>query len=166
MRRYGVKLVAACILAMCVAATRCGGQPPPKTPVPSEKSAPGGLEGTSWNAVELYGTAVEAKLLGTASAPHLVFGTDGRVSGADGCNRLTGPFTVKANKGLAFGELAVTQMACPDTSAVEQRFHAALKGTSHWSIVKDRLELYGATGKPLAVLEKRTDKGAVKFTPA
>lgn len=30
---------------------------------------------------------------------------------------------------------------------------AALKGTSHWSIVKDRLEFYGATGKPLAVFE-------------
>ena len=84
----------------------------------------------------------------------------------NGCNRLTGPFTVKANKGLSFGDLAVTRMACPDTSEVEQRFHAALKGTSHWSIVKDRLELYGATGKPLAVFEKRTEKSAVKLTPA
>ena len=51
-------------------------------------------------------------------------------------------------------------------AGLEQRFHAALKGTSHWSIVKDRLELYGATGKPLAVFEKRTEKSAVKFTPA
>jgi para-nitrobenzyl esterase len=30
-----------------------------------------------------------------------------------------------------------------------------LTGTSRWSIVKGRLEFYGATGKPLAVFEQR-----------
>ena len=52
------------------------------------------------------------------------------------------------------GRFAATQMACPDTADVERRFQSALKGTSHWRIVGDRLELYGATGKPLAVFER------------
>ena len=46
-------------------------------------------------------------------------------------------------------------MACPKTDEIANRFHAALKGTSHWSIVKERLEFYGATDKPLAVFERR-----------
>ena len=39
----------------------------------------------------------------------------------------------------------------PDTADVERRFRGALRGTSHWKIVRGRLELFGATGKPLAV---------------
>ena len=117
------------------------------------------IHGPAWNAVELYGAAVTPQP-GSERRPHLVFGTDGRVSGADGCNRLSGPFTVKAN-GITFGPVAGTQMACPSTDHVAQRFRAALSGTSHWSIVKGRLELYGATGKPLAVFERPAVSGGV-----
>jgi heat shock protein HslJ len=117
--------------------------------------ARGTLEGTAWNALELYGTAVTAQSAAPDRQPHLVFGSNGRLSGADGCNRLTGAYTVKDN-GLTFGEIAATQMACPNTEDVVNRFRAALKGTSQWSIVKDRLEFYGATGKPLAVFERRS----------
>ena len=46
-------------------------------------------------------------------------------------------------------------MACPEIDEIASRFQEALKGTSHWSIVKERLEFYGATGKPLAVFERR-----------
>lgn len=115
------------------------------------------LEGTAWNAVELSGTAV-TKTGSADPQPHLVFGAEGRVSGSDGCNRLTGPYTVKAN-GIRFGQLAGTLMACPKTEELAKRFRAALQGTSHWSIVKGRLELYGATGKPLAVFEPRPAAG-------
>lgn len=87
-------------------------------------------------------------------APHLVFGTDGRVSGADGCNRLTGPFTEKGDA-ITFGNLAVTSMACVKTDEIERRFQSVLKGTGHWRIEDGRLKFYGATGKPLAVFERR-----------
>jgi heat shock protein HslJ len=114
----------------------------------------GSLEGTAWNAVELSGTPVPAQSADPDRAPHLVFGTGGRLSGADGCNRLTGPYTVKDN-GVTFGQIAGTLMACPNTEEVARRFQAALQGTSHWSLVGGRLELYGATGKPLAIFERR-----------
>jgi copper homeostasis protein (lipoprotein) len=99
------------------------------------------------------GTAVPA-LPSPENEPHLVFGTDGRVSGADGCNRLTGPFTEKGDA-ITFGTLAVTSMACANTDEIERRFQSALKGTGHWRIEDGRLKFYGATGKPLAVFARR-----------
>jgi heat shock protein HslJ len=120
---------------------------------PAGGAAPGTLAGTSWRAVELVGTPVPA-LPSPDNQPHLVFGTDGRVSGADGCNRLTGSFTENGDA-ITFGNLAVTSMACVKTDEIERRFQSVLKGTGHWRIEDGRLKFYGATGKPLAVLERR-----------
>jgi heat shock protein HslJ len=134
-------LVAAVVAAL-------GLSPPLQTGGASEN-----LEGTSWNALELYGTAVAVASRAGDRAPHLVFGAGGRMSGADGCNRLTGSYTLKGN-GITFGEIAGTLMACPKTDELTNRFRAALKGTSHWRMVEGRLQFYGATGKPLAVFER------------
>jgi heat shock protein HslJ len=125
-----------------------GAQTPPASQNP--------LEG-EWLAIELAGTAVAPDIAPHDRQPQLVFTADGRVAGADGCNRVTGPYTVKAN-GLTFGQIAGTLMACLKTDEISKRFRAALKGTSHWAIVNDRLELYGATGKPLAVFVRRVPK--------
>lgn len=117
---------------------------------------PASLEG-EWNAIELSGMAVAPNIAPHDRQPHLVFTADGRVAGADGCNRVTATSIVKDN-GLTFGEIAGTMMACLKTDEISKRFRAALKGTSQWSIVNDRLELYGATGKPLAVFVRRQPK--------
>jgi len=128
-----------------------GDAKPPATPT---QSASQDLAGSGWNAVELSGTAVTTGSMLPDRQPHLVFGTDGRVSGADGCNRLTGPYSVKGDA-ITFGEMAGTRMACFGTEEIEQRFLAALKGTAHWLMTNGRLEFYDATGKPLAVFEPR-----------
>jgi heat shock protein HslJ len=65
-----------------------GGHPP------APQGAPDGLEGTSWNAIELEGTAVAVDA--ADRRPHLVFGAGGRLSGADGCNRLTGTYATSS----------------------------------------------------------------------
>lgn len=84
-----------------------------------------------------------------------MFSTDGSVSGADGCNRFHGPYTVKG-EAIAFGLLAVTGMACVgNADEVSRRFQSVLKGTGHWRITNGKLEFYGATGKPLAVFERK-----------
>ena len=111
------------------------------------------LAGTAWRAVELAGTPVPAQP-SPQREPHLVFGTDGRVSGADGCNRLMGPYTEKG-EAATFGNLAGTMMACPGTDDLARCFRSALKGSGHWRIEDGRLTFYGATGKPLAVFERR-----------
>jgi heat shock protein HslJ len=113
------------------------------------------IQGTAWNAVELYGIAVPAQSSSGDRQPYLVFGADGRVSAADGCNQLTGPYTATATD-ITFGQIVETQIACPHTEEMAKRFRAALTGASHWRIVMGRLEFYGAaTGKPLAIFEQR-----------
>ncbi len=110
------------------------------------------LAGTAWRAIELSGTTVSA--LPEAREPHLVFDVSGRVSGADGCNRIGGRYTQQGNA-LTFSGVMGTRMACPDTQDLSRRFQNALTGTSHLSVVEGRLQLLGATGKPLAVFERR-----------
>jgi putative lipoprotein len=107
------------------------------------------LEATYWKAIEFQGMPVPA-----SREAHLVFQVAGRLAGSDGCNRITGSYELKGD-GISFGQLAGTQMACPDTAEVERRFRAALKGTSHWRIKGNRLEFRGATAKPLAVFQGR-----------
>jgi copper homeostasis protein (lipoprotein) len=133
-------------LAICLVALVLGGPQTSQNPLVGE-----------WTAIELAGTAVPPNIAPHDRQPYLEFTADGRVAGADGCNRVTGPYASKDN-GLTFGQIAGTMMACLKTDEVSKRFRAALKGTSHWSIVNDRLELYGATGKPLAVFVRREPK--------
>ena len=112
------------------------------------------IQGTAWNAVELYGTAVPTSSAVRDGGPYLVFGPAGRMSGADGCNRLTGPYTVTASA-ITFGQIAETHVACPSTEEVARRFREALVDASYWRIVMGRLEFYNASGKPLAIFEQR-----------
>ncbi len=79
------------VVSSCIAAARA--QQPP--------TAPARLEGTAWNAIELYGMAVPAQSASTEQEPHVVFGARDQVSGADGCNRLTGTYTVNGNGSLS-----------------------------------------------------------------
>ena len=119
---------------------------------PAPTSPPGDLEGTAWRAVELAGAPVPSRP--EPREPHLVFGAAGRLTGSDGCNHLTGSYAIKG-EGISFGEIASTQMACPDSEDISRRFRGALKGTSHWRLAGARLEFYGATGKPLAIFVRR-----------
>ena len=85
--------------------------------------------------------------------PHLVFGADGRMSGADGCGWLTAQYTVTTS-GITFGKLAGTETACSNSEMAEQ-FRAVLVSASQWRIVMGRLEFYNATGDRFAVFEHR-----------
>jgi heat shock protein HslJ/quercetin dioxygenase-like cupin family protein len=110
------------------------------------------LVGTPWAAVELAGVAVPGEP--AARQPTIEFVANGRVAGRDGCNRFSGPYT-RAGERLTFGELALTRMACPGTEEITRRFAGAMKGTSRFRISGGRLELYGATGRPLAIFASR-----------
>ncbi|HXH35297.1 MAG TPA: META domain-containing protein [Plantibacter sp.] len=67
-----------------------------------------GCAGSAGNAV--LGTWGE----GTAATdPHLVFSDDGRVSGSDGCNSLTGSWKADGDA-IVVSDVATTLMACPD----------------------------------------------------
>ncbi len=85
---------------------------------------------------------------------HLSFAEANRVSGATGCNRLTGNVTVDATT-MRFGALVSTRMACVNGGDVEARFLAALEATRSWGLDAGALHLRNAEGDTVATLEHR-----------
>jgi heat shock protein HslJ len=107
------------------------------------------LEGTSWRATEFAGKAMPPP--NEKREATLVFQTEGRVSGFDGCNSLTGGYTLKGNDAITFGQMAATQKACLDSAETERGFRAALKSATRWRIEGARLELFDTAGTRVAV---------------
>jgi len=106
------------------------------------------LEGTRWRATELAGKPVPPREANREA--HLLFEEGGRVSGSDGCNRITGSYERKADV-VRFGQMAGTQMACIDTAGIDSAFRSALKSAARLTIIGERLELFDASGTRLAV---------------
>ena len=121
------------------------------------------LEATYWRAIDLAGKPTPTQ--DVKREAHLVFEAGGRVSGSDGCNRITGGYELKGD-GITFGQMAGTQMACPDTADIELGVRAALTGASRWMIVGDRLELFDGTGARLAAFEARPPTPRAATSPA
>lgn len=108
------------------------------------------LEGTRWSATQLADKAVAAA--GTSRGAFLVFESGGRVSGSDGCNRVTGSYEL-ADEAVTFSRMAGTRMACKDTGDVESAFNAALTNAATWRTIGDRLEFFDSGGRRLARFE-------------
>lgn len=86
--------------------------------------------GGSWQVVELDGVAIEP-----ADEVVLVL-EKGRVGGSNGCNRLTGSYSLMP--GFSFGPLGSTRMACHGRRAeVEAAFTAAVSRINDWRLAED-----------------------------
>jgi putative lipoprotein len=91
------------------------------------------LQGAEWRLTEIGSEPV----VDAASAPSLLFGSDGRVSGSTGCNRFSAPYTLGA-EGLRIGPAAATKRACaPPLGALEQRFLAQLQAVQGFELRGD-----------------------------
>lgn len=123
-----------------------GSAPPPAT---APAAAPA-FENTTWTAAELGGTPVTAT---GNNAPHLVFDGE-RVAGADGCNRITGPYT-RDGESLTFGMLAGTRMFCADAAEVEKGMREVTTRTRRWRMDGPVLELLDEAGTVIARFEAR-----------
>lgn len=109
------------------------------------------LQNTYWKLVRLRGAPVS--VAENQCEPHLILRTDGeRVAGSGGCNRLLGGYRVDGNR-IAFGNLAVTLMACPAGMEQEQAFLAALGETVRWRVLGSHLEFFGDSSAPIARFE-------------
>ncbi len=95
------------------------------------------LAGTNWLSSALNG---ELPISGTAM--YLQFGTDGTVSGSDGCNQLNTTYTQDGSS-LTFGQAgASTMMACPEpVMAQADAFNAALGATNSFMMTETDLVL-------------------------
>jgi len=119
----------------------------------SSSSAVQPLEGPYWKAIELAGKPTPAQ--DPQREAHLQFQAGGRVSGSDGCNRLTGTYQRSGDR-VTFGQMAGTQMACLNATGTEEAFRDALKNVARFTINGDRLEFFDASGTRLAVFSATT----------
>jgi heat shock protein HslJ len=115
------------------------------------------LEGTYWRAIELAGKPTPSEE--SERQPHLVFQGSGRISGADGCNTVTGSYQLNANA-VSFGQLAGTQTACLNRSEIERAFRDALRSAVRLVMTGNRLELFNASGRRLAAFAGRAPAGS------
>jgi copper homeostasis protein (lipoprotein) len=71
---------------------------------------------------------------------------DGKVSGSNGCNRLTGGFELNGDR-LTFGRIASTRRACPgDYMKLEAAFDTMLSKVQSWQLGGGRMLLLGSGG--------------------
>ncbi|MCF1715602.1 META domain-containing protein [Flavihumibacter sp. RY-1] len=108
-----------------------------------------------WELKELNGTTIEEARRGQF---FLLFtpGQVGRVSGKGGCNRISGNVELLENRGLKFGAIASTKMACPDMEQ-EAIFLKSLAEVNQWKIVNNVLYLQ-KDGSNLALFQSVTNK--------
>ena len=119
----------------------------PASSVPDEP-----LQERYWRLIEIDGKALP--LTTHQTEPHIVFGSNGRAHGSDGCNRFNGAYAI--DSGLHLSQLASTMMACPPpVDALARDFGRALAATTTYRIAGQQLELRDAEGRVRLRLEAR-----------
>jgi heat shock protein HslJ len=109
------------------------------------------LNGTAWILTALPGQSAVA-----GSTPTLRF-EGGRVSGTDGCNRYSAPYTVKGATIEVGPKGASTQMACPpEVMNQANAFMSALTQARGYRVTAGKLELLAADGPVLATFKAQS----------
>ena len=105
------------------------------------------LTGTNWAFTQIGGELLDAQ---DRQRTQLQFDEkNGRMSATAGCNRMSGPYT-QSGPAIAFGQIAMTRMACPPPLAKrESNLVDALGGVRSWRIVEGNLILADANGAAL-----------------
>ena len=112
------------------------------------------LTNTYWRFVRLRNAPVRA--VDGEREPHLVLhDVDGRREyvTVTGCRRLAGPYSVEGDM-IGFGPATTATMSCPSSPAeFERTLTDAFTTVARWRIHAQTLELYDASGAPVALLE-------------
>ena len=125
------------LVAMLLAAGCASAPPRAPTAVPL-----GVLEGTSWQAEEIEGTAALDRGPST-----LVFAAEQKIAGRAGCNRYFGTFK-QSGDAVTIMPAGSTRMACaPDVMDAEGKFLAALGAVKTARREGDRLLLLDGDGR-------------------
>mgnify|MGYP002712274390 CR=1 FL=1 len=102
---------------------------------------------TYWKLVSLKGQEVTVSK--NQREPHLVFASDMRVSGSDGCNSLGGSYTADGSQ-LNLGQMISTQRACIEGGEQAHAFTMALSAVKGYQIQGNKLELLDENGAAIA----------------
>ena len=110
----------------------------------------GPLQDRYWRTLEIDGVPITAG--NNRAEPHLVLAKELRAHGSDGCNRFNGSYAL--DKGLRFGQMASTMMACPQPDGMMAReFSFALAATVNYRIRGKQMELIDNDGRVRMRLE-------------
>jgi heat shock protein HslJ len=121
-------------------------------PAVGSAAEPGKLDGTSWVLSELPGRAIVQ-----GSSVTLSF-EGGRVSGTDGCNRYTSPYSLDGSKLRIEPNAAATLMACaPDLTNQATAFRAALANATAYRMESGKLTLLSRDGSVAAVFAAQNE---------
>jgi heat shock protein HslJ len=111
------------------------------------------LEHTYWKLTRLGDQPVQ--VAAEQREPHMILNSESRrIGGSGGCNRLIGGYELEGDR-LAFVQLAMTRMACPQGMETEDAFLVALEKVKTWRILGQYLELYDTAGNLLARFEAK-----------
>ncbi len=102
------------------------------------------LAGTAWDVIA-YNNGNQA-VVGVIGGTQLtaVFGADGTLSGAAGCNNYSGGYTVDGEGNIQIGPLMSTMMACGEPEGImeqEMQYLAALQTAATYSMEGDTMQL-------------------------
>jgi heat shock protein HslJ len=111
------------------------------------------LEANGWT-LESYVDSTSGNLTGASSTKPATAKFDGStMSGTNGCNSYSAPYTLGSGGSISIKPAASTMMACSDASitAQEQGFNAALQKATKAVIADGKLQMLGASGDTLLI---------------
>lgn len=142
------KLFALSLVGASLAMTACSSTP--VTTGPSETITQSNLlqlQHGTWILSHIGALQVTTKP-STLNIPSLQFSSDGRISGADGCNRIMGSYSAGRDT-LALSQIATTRMACQDKTYVPEKYVEALNKVTHYQVYNKTLKLLDKNGNAL-----------------
>lgn len=145
------KIALSACMASALALTACV---TPTTTEVNTSTAP--LTDKTWIVTHLNGEAISTKPTDNNIPSLQLDSKEQRVSGADGCNRLMGNYTITGNQ-ILFGQMASTMMACLDENIQ--------KISANYTQALGQVQTYQVTPSTL-ILKDKTGKAVIQFTTA
>ncbi|WP_374665521.1 META domain-containing protein [Acinetobacter sp.] len=110
------------------------------------------LQNKTWIATQIGNTEIQTSP-SSRNIPSIQFDeATKRVSGSDGCNRLTGAYAA-GNDTLNMSQLASTRMACLNNGDLAQKYNEALSKVTHYQVFGKTLKLMDRHGNLLIQYE-------------
>jgi heat shock protein HslJ len=112
------------------------------------------LAGSSWDVTAINNQSGGVQSVVIDSDPTLVFDEDSGVSGATGCNSLTGSYATDG-EAIEFSDMALTQMYCEETAEQEVWMMGALADAATYTVNSQTLELFDEGGSRLLTANRQ-----------
>ncbi|WP_313808401.1 META domain-containing protein [Flavobacterium sp.] len=107
------------------------------------------LTSTAWRLSKFNGKVIDSTTF--ARTPELRFWVGSKVSGNDGCNLVTGSYTVQGDK-IMFGAMAGTKMACVNTNY--ENYNKFFNRTNKYKVESNKLVFYEGTTELMSYTKK------------